>query len=190
MIMLYLVGAPGVGKTTLMGEITKCCGRETVRKPFAHDVLRPDKLRGRGGMVPDAIEMGRRRESFSGTDALSMGVQPKAVDWISTGPAKIVLAEGQRLANAPFLMAARHAGYKVILVHLITDGDTLTARRAQRGSNQAPAWMRAAGTRVDNLVRKMELDVTLATVAADRPPADLARQVLDLDPELEVLRCI
>lgn len=183
--LLYLVGAPGVGKTTLMAELTASCERQQHDKPFAHDTLHH-------GPRVVGMELGRRRDTFSGTDALAMSVQPLAIEWI-TGripgyqPHRLVLAEGARLATTGFLHAARAAGYRVILVHLDAPDATLDGRRADRGSDQNPAWMRGAATRARKIADRMELDATVRRLTADKPPAALARQIAALSPDLEEL---
>lgn len=179
MILLYLVGPPGVGKTTIMSELTSGLDRETVLDPFAHDVLR------RGGRRV-GTEMGRRREAYSGTDALSMSVQPRAVDWISTRPDEIVLAEGARLANRGFLLAARDAGYRVLLVYLHAPPPTLVIRRKIRGSDQNPQWIKGATTRATRIAETMELEIDVRRISAGHPVL-AAEEIIALDRRLEAL---
>jgi chloramphenicol 3-O-phosphotransferase len=89
-----------------------------------------------------------------------------------------------------FLHAARAAGYRLHLVHLRASDSTLAARRRGRGSDQNPVWVRGAETRARRLVERMGLDVTtLLTLPTDGgTPAQLAVQVVENIPELEVLR--
>lgn len=176
-LLLYLVGPPGVGKSTVMAELTSRCGREQSLQPFAHDVLvRQDREVG--------VELGRRRASFSGTDALGMSVQPRAVEWIASRPHRLVLGEGARLGTVGFLTAARTAGYRVLLVHLSAPEDVLERRRALRGSRQSPSWMQGAETRAQRLADRMALDADVHRISGNAPAADLAEHITALDERL------
>lgn len=186
MILLYIVGPPGAGKSTLMAELTRHCDRLTATGPVPHDLLcRP---RGDDQNADVAVEIGRRRAAFSGTDALGMSIQSKAVEWIATRPHALVLAEGARLGTTGFLLAARRAAYRVVLVHLDPPPDALAGRRAQRGSNQNPAWMRGAATRARRLAERMRMDADVHELISAMEPAGLAETVIRMAPELGVLR--
>ena len=180
-LLLYLVGPPGVGKSTVMAELTRRCRRELSPKPFAHDHLYTDDLE------PVGMELGRRRATFSGTDALGMSVQPRAVEWIASRPHRLVLGEGARLGTVGFLTAARTAGYRVLLVHLSAPEDVLERRRALRGSSQSPAWMRGAETRAQRLADRMALDADVHRISGNAPAVDLAQRIATLDERLAVL---
>jgi P-loop Nucleotide Kinase3 len=182
--LVYLVGPPGVGKSSLMEALTTGWDRFPVGGSVPHDLL----LQSDDPVV--AIELGKRRDSFSGTDALGMSVQPKAVEWIATRPHRLILGEGSRLATVGFLHAARAAGYRVHLVQLDASDSALAARRTGRGSNQNETWMRGATTRARRLVERMGLDVTTLLILPtdEATPAQIAAQVVENVPELEVLR--
>jgi ribose 1,5-bisphosphokinase PhnN len=180
--LVYIVGVPGAGKSTLMAALTAEAGRHPQTKPFAHTVLL-----GRQG-APVGAELGRRRETFSGTDALAMNVQPKATQWLAERPYPLILGEGMRLGTIGFLEAAAGAGYAVKLVHLEVPEETAAQRRAQRGSNQDEKWLKAARTRVGNLVARLGEVGTLVPVNGEANPASLVWFLTQEIPELEVLR--
>lgn len=171
--MTYLIGEPGAGKSTVMAALTRGWVQFQGHEPFAHirwysPIDQPTPLR--------AVELGKRRPEFSGTDALSMGVMPKAVEWISKAPYPFVLGEGDRLGSAKFFEAARQAGYRVEVVHIETSPDLAAARRRLRGSNQNETWLKGRLTKVRNLADKE------ATIICDgnRPALEIADDIARL----------
>lgn len=185
--LVYIVGPPGVGKSSVMEALTAECDRLSAISLVPHDVLcipRDDDAPADVG-----IEIGKRRDTFSGTDALGMSIQPKAVEWIATRPHRLVLGEGARLATVGFLHAARAAGYTVHLVHLSAGDNALADRRTGRGSDQNPVWVRGATTRARRIMERMAVDADLHLMRTDRfPPTEVARTLTRWIPCLEVLR--
>jgi ribose 1,5-bisphosphokinase PhnN len=175
--LVYLSGPPAVGKSTLMRELTAGCLRDQRDSPFAHDLLLAD-----GRAV--GVELGRRRETFSGTDALGMSVNPRACAWITRRPVPLVLAEGDRLANTTFLSAASAAGYTVTLVNLTADPATLAARAQERGSRQNPSWVRGRVTKAARLADTPAAAWRLVRLDATAPPPALTAQLRAKVPAL------
>lgn len=140
--LIYIIGEPGSGKSTLLEALLHGAGVDN-DKPFAF-------IRYQGG-----IELGARREKFSGTDALPMNVQPTVVEWMKLLPNEIILiGEGDRLANDGFFLAATEMGYDLMLYHLWVPPNIGEARRQARGSNQNKSWIGGRITKVKNLVKK------------------------------------
>jgi hypothetical protein len=150
--LIYLVGQPGTGKSTLMARLTEPYYRQSYTDPVARDVL----LTGEGELV--GAELGVRRDAFSGTDALPSAVIDKAVPWIATRPYPLILAEGARLANKRFLYAGLDAGYAVTLVLLDhDDAETWRKLRAKQiGRTQNPAWVKGRLSASRNLADAFE----------------------------------
>ncbi|AYP69993.1 terminase small subunit [Mycobacterium phage CRB2] len=141
--LIYLVGQPGSGKSTLMADLTAHFDRHHIGAapdyPVAHDVLtsRPD------GRVVGA-ELGVRRQHFGGTDALPSSIIEKAVPWIETTPYQLVLAEGARLANRRFIQAAINGSYQPVIVLLDHPQaeEWRKARSEELGRTQDPSWVK------------------------------------------------
>lgn len=167
--MIYVIGAPGSGKSTFMAKMTEHLKREPVTDaPVAHD-----RLIFLDGAVAGA-EIGKRRPAFGGTDALPASIIEKAIPWVATQPYELLLAEGARLANKRFLLAAVEAGYRVHLAHLDHGEieDWRAARSAELGKVQDAAWVKGRTTASDNLARhfmeKPDLGVQVYTGHPDR----------------------
>jgi hypothetical protein len=155
--LIYLIGAPGSGKSTLMRRLTQDFDRLPIDNPVPHDQLLTSAL----GAATHA-EIGRQRGDFSGTDALASSIITRAMPWIATRPYPILLAEGARLGNTRFLTAAVQAGYAVLLV--VLDHPDVEAwhqiRSKQLGNFQNTGWVRGRLTVTRNL--------------ADNPPAGVS----------------
>lgn len=153
---LYIIGEPGVGKSTLMAELTADNFMIQHRNPIPHIEF--------DGEVPwlpgkTVAQLGRVREYFSGTDALALNIQPKALAFIASRPYDWLLAEGDRLANEAFFLACQKAG-RLHLVYL-DSGGVAVERRLARGSNQDEEWVKGRVTKVRNLLDKFPPDLTL-----------------------------
>lgn len=140
--LLYLVGIPGSGKTTLMAAaLAGVPSLGEASKPFAHVVY------------PRGCQLGRLRSKFSGTDALSLSVQPRVLEWLA-GPCPYIniVGEGDRLGNHSFFSGVQNLGWELTVVYLDTPESVALERCAARGSNQDKAWWRGRVTKVHNLV--------------------------------------
>lgn len=138
--LLYIIGIPGSGKSTLAAELVKGRRRRIEDVPFVHTVYE-DGL----------IQLGRERLGRSGTDALSMSVQPNVLAALETGAWPRVLGEGDRLTNRKFFEAAREAGYRVDVALLDTPPELAAERRGDRGSEQSESWVKGRETKIDRL---------------------------------------
>lgn len=185
--LVYLIGAPAAGKSTLMAAITQRCHRASRTRPFAHDVLIT-----RDGAIVGA-ELGRRRGAFSGTDALSMSVSPLACKFVADKQFPLVLGEGDRLAHLKFLDSAADAGLDVYVVYLDADRALLDQRAKQRGSTQNAAWRSGRATKARRLHEaaseryKAGRYKESITLFAEKPVEALAEGLLGALPCLEGL---
>jgi energy-coupling factor transporter ATP-binding protein EcfA2 len=166
---LYLIGEPGVGKSTLFEYLTRELPYEEALTPFAHRVY-----------DCGVWELGRRRENFSGTDALSMSVQPKVEQLLEGIHPKLVMAEGDRLANDRFYKYLAGVDYQLWLYELWGPKVAMD-RRLARGSNQHPNWLRGRMTKVERLAQQwgaIPLDAVLPVDAHEELMQDPVAQML------------
>ncbi len=168
----YLVGAPGAGKTTALNLAITLL---TDEQPEQHDKPIPHVTYG-----PHIAQLGRLRQPFGGTDALSMGINPQACDYITTNPYRVILAEGDRLANNRFLQAANLNGN----LHLIwldlpahIAHQRMTTRAQQTGNKpQTDQWWKGRNTKTLRLTQQHPHTRLNAT----QPPATLAQHIANL----------
>lgn len=153
-----IVGVPCVGKSTVMRKLMAASGVWTFvpQKNLAHHRHEDS----------GAIILGRYDEEhqFPGTDRLSMGVQPHAVQALYQH-AGAILFEGARLGTPSFIRSARESGRDVTVCVLTMSPTALHARReAERV--QPEKFLRTQATKVANLVEEhhdiaFPFDVTL-----------------------------
>jgi hypothetical protein len=188
--LLYLCGPPAAGKSSLMAALTAGCYRLPRAEPGKPEIpyeLLIDPISG----GPAGLELGRRRESFSGTDAMAMNVAPAVCRWLATSlPGPLILAEGDRLGYPGFLDAASGAGYAVTLVHVTADPADLEGRRRVHRARQNETWARGRATKAANLAAHAQAQryevVRLNTSSMDGPDG-AARWLRVVVPWLAVL---
>lgn len=172
--LIYMVGAPGSGKSTAMRQAT----RHLNRVPWYDDefVARDLLLSSSGELA--AVELGKSRGNFAGTDALSMSVIGEAERYLASLPEQppVVLAEGARLANARFLQFALDQGMDVSLLFLNNDqaGHWRAERAFKLGKAQNESWAQGRATAAANLAANPPKGVNVVTV---RHPHDAARKI-------------
>ena len=88
MKVIYIIGLPGTGKTTLMKRFMEQY-EWTPNRPI--DLL--DSHVSGNIRVLGKYEEG---ETYAGTDRLSMAVSPKAIEYIQTRPDEVIIGEGDR----------------------------------------------------------------------------------------------
>lgn len=172
---LYLIGEPGVGKSTAVSHLTS-----HLPLTDAH-TLDPAAPLLKGRTWPGGVVLGGAHPTFPGTDRLSMAVAPQASQWAATSNLPpIVIAEGQRLAIATFFAALQARTGDLTVIHLTATPDTTQQRRDRRGSPQNPQWVRGARTKASNAAR--------AARAAGAQVVDV--DVSDLSPAAEAATII
>lgn len=132
---LYIIGAPGSGKSTAMAHLLEGWAigpylKWTSREMFGHYLEHPEKGRG--------AYLGHLRPEYPGTDALSLSAGPRVVEWLEALPLlglDWVFGEGTRLSHMGFLAALAEAT-DLTLVYLEVDPDVAAQRRVARGGKQ------------------------------------------------------
>lgn len=160
--LLYVIGASGVGKSTTINLLLGNLNQETIEKPI-HHVRYTDT---------GAIQLGRKRQIFGGTDTLPMDANPRAIQLIRDTSAPAVIAEGDRLANARFFQAALDAGYSLQIAYLVADEQETARRRQERGHQMRETFVKGRRTKCENIAREWAQYVT--RVPADAEPQEVA----------------
>lgn len=146
MKVIYMIGLPGCGKSTVMKKFMETHLRWTSNRPV--DLLDSHVAHGSNIRVLGKYESG---ETFSGTDRLSMAVSPKAVEWVESKPNEIILGEGDRLNNKGFFHAC---GDDLTILHLKVSDEERERRYKERGSDQSEKFIQTVRTKVSNIVEE------------------------------------
>lgn len=150
MQIIAIGGEPGSGKTTLMKEIINHYGVEPKYDSFKLvPYLQKDNIYILGKY--------EENEVFSGTDRMSMAVQPEATKFLSTlTNDSVVLFEGDRLFTASFLEHCLDK-YDLNIIYLSTTKQIREERYKERGSNQNGTWLQGRETKISNIMSNMTL---------------------------------
>lgn len=183
---LYVVGVPGVGKSTLVDELTRpWVGAAThLTKPVAHVLYEEARV----------VELGKKRSGFPGTDTLSMSAITAVDPWVREEwwQADKLLGEGDRLAVDRFFTALEEGGWSLVVAHLWDDVGLAPTRRTRRAEElgtppQKESWVKGRETKVERLVERWKhrvvtvraswpFDVQCDALAAVSPVADALYQ--------------
>ena len=177
MNVLYLIGPPASGKSTLMAHLT----REATRTPHPNHPIPHDHLTYPNATT--AAELGTQRPNFPGTDTLSMSINPTATTSLTDGTwdhLDHLLGEGDRLANTQFLLTA-HTHHPLTVLYLHAPPDLTHKRTQQRGTKQSATWVRGRQTKTERLAALLDAHgVTIHELPAHHPPDRLAEQARTL----------
>jgi GTPase SAR1 family protein len=153
MKIIYLIGAPGAGKTTLTEAFTR---------DWQEIAKLDDPIKYRKHITPqgEAISLGWLRPNFGGTDTLGNTAIIPIEEWlpkVAKSNLTYLYGEGDRLANARFFNLAKSVG-QLYLFYLDTDPAVAEQRRRERaaltGKQQNPSWVKGRETKHRNLARE------------------------------------
>lgn len=162
MKLVYLIGVPGTGKSTIMKEFMKRVydGEWKTERPVDLLDTHVGSYMQPNGEPLNCRVLGKYEEGevFSGTDRLSMAVAPKAVEFAQSNPPELVVGEGDRLNNAAFFEAA---GDGLTIIHLTVSDEERERRYKERGSEQSEKFIQTTRTKCANIIEKFGDQQTL-----------------------------
>jgi hypothetical protein len=161
----------------LLGAITATLSGFQITRPFARKVYNEAEV----------VELGATRPPFSGTDTLSLSVQPKVLEWAKLPDYPDIVGEGDRLANSKFFTAMRDLGYDLNIVNCYAPEHVVAERRSRRIldhqlTEQDPTWIRGRNTKVEALVASW----ATADLNMNKPLAEIVAEAVKI-PVLDAL---
>jgi dephospho-CoA kinase len=150
-MIIAIGGEPASGKTTLVKSVLRNLGQG--RK------FKFKKLRGIYYNSKRTFVLGVYDESlFSGTDKLSMAVQPDVEEFVKSTMRKDrsykIMFEGDRLFNLSFLSMCQQWGLKAFVIKCSDEQKKL--RHLTRGDDQSDSFLRSRATKVKNIQAKID----------------------------------
>lgn len=145
MKIVYLIGMPGSGKTTVMRKFMSDYSWSNDKPIELLDTQISNSIRVLGKYEDDQV--------FGGTDRLSMAVAPKAIEWMQTilSSNEKIVGEGDRLNNQKFFETC---GDRLTILHLTVSDDERKRRYKERGSDQSEKFIQTVKTKCKNITEK------------------------------------
>lgn len=152
---LWIVGPPGVGKTTLARQILGT----------VHALVPRPKLTLAAQWVAAGHYSGA---TFDGADTVPYNGAAQVLDlWTERFFNLPLLLDGDRFSNAACVGRVRRAGARTVCLLLDATDEVLAHRRALRGSHQDPIWLAGRATKARRFFQLFEEGERLSVDASD-----------------------
>lgn len=149
--IVWLIGAPGAGKTTLVRSILNAAKPSKVV-----EVHKP-----KWTIVNDVLVLAGHYTgtTFDGADRVAYnGVNDALYYWFkSLSKYPITIFDGDRFSHEKVWRAFED--HDRMVVHLKASNETLNARRQSRGSNQNEIWLKGRASKVENFALRHDAHV-------------------------------
>ncbi len=169
MKIVAMGGEPASGKTVIF----KTFKGDRKIKRFKEGLLEGEIDDKRKVIYLGVYKEGLSKDSFCGTDKLSMAVQPVALEFVNKAHKKwkgyTIIFEGDRLFNKKFLKALM-LKHDVAIIVLEVEDDILHKRHKKRkGDTQTEKFLKGRKTKVRNIVGGFPVIIREHNDKADTP---------------------